>query len=247
MVDDLPADFVPRPTEFEPLVQAILGAGSTVGITTALKGAGGFGKTTLARAVCHDPRGRQKFTDGVLWATLGEKPGEVDLIQQMRDMMTRLTGQTPPELGLQALKTLWSEILGDKACLIVIDDAWRVGDLDPFMQGGPKAARLITTRSATILPSRTIARPVDAMTTSEAVQVTANFNQTAIVNAQSNIVQANATGTVISYESQTLNLMNGAQRMLTTDRGLAMNLALLAVEATRRTCKSLCLHRVAIK
>jgi len=171
MVDDLPADFVPRPTEFEPLVQALLGTDSTVGITTALKGAGGFGKTTLARAVCHDSRVRQKFTDGVLWATLGEKPGEADLIQQMRDMMTRLMGQTPPELGLQALKTLWSETLGDKACLIVIDDAWRASDLDPFLQGGSKSVRLITTRSATILPAKTMARPVDAMTTNEAVQL----------------------------------------------------------------------------
>lgn len=104
-------------------MQALLGAGSTVGIITALKGAGGFGKTTLARAVCHDPRVRQKFSDGILWATLGEKPGEADLIQQIRDMMTQLTGQPPPEVGLQALKTLWSETLGDKACLIVIDDA----------------------------------------------------------------------------------------------------------------------------
>jgi len=38
----------------------------TVGITTALRGAGGFGKTTLAQAVAEDERIRRAYEDGVL-------------------------------------------------------------------------------------------------------------------------------------------------------------------------------------
>lgn len=52
-----PADFVQRPQEYEQLVHHLLaGAGSPVAITATLKGAGGFGKTTLAQALCHAPR-----------------------------------------------------------------------------------------------------------------------------------------------------------------------------------------------
>ena len=46
-----------------------------VAITAALKGAGGYGKTTLAQALCHDQRIRDVFDDGILWVTLGENPG----------------------------------------------------------------------------------------------------------------------------------------------------------------------------
>ena len=38
------------------VAQLLRGGGATVGITTALHGAGGFGKTTIAKMVCADPR-----------------------------------------------------------------------------------------------------------------------------------------------------------------------------------------------
>jgi hypothetical protein len=43
-----------------------------VGVTTALGGAGGFGKSALAAWVCHRPEVTAAFPDGVLWITLGE-------------------------------------------------------------------------------------------------------------------------------------------------------------------------------
>ena len=45
-----------------------------VAITTALTGAGGFGKTTLAAALCHDEDIMENFDDGILWVTLGQTP-----------------------------------------------------------------------------------------------------------------------------------------------------------------------------
>ena len=38
---------------------------------SALQGAGGFGKTTLAAALCHDDDVKLAFGDGILWVTLG--------------------------------------------------------------------------------------------------------------------------------------------------------------------------------
>src|SRR6266496_1319000 len=53
----LPDWVVDRPREAGQVVSALLGhRGSTVAITTGLHGAGGFGKTTLARMVCADSR-----------------------------------------------------------------------------------------------------------------------------------------------------------------------------------------------
>ena len=58
MAADLPRDFVARPEEYDRLVHALLDdkTGAAVGIAAAaaLKGAGGYGKATLATAVCQE-------------------------------------------------------------------------------------------------------------------------------------------------------------------------------------------------
>jgi len=56
MVEDLPADYVPRPQEFSALIDKLLDQRreEPVAITAALRGAGGYGKTTMARAICHE-------------------------------------------------------------------------------------------------------------------------------------------------------------------------------------------------
>ena len=67
--------FVPRPDEYTALKRAVLDGGNEpVAITAALRGAGGFGKTELARFLCHDDDIEEAFDGGILWATLGETP-----------------------------------------------------------------------------------------------------------------------------------------------------------------------------
>jgi hypothetical protein len=52
MAPEPPADFVKRPKEFDSLKRQLLDAkGDAVAITAALRGAGGYGKTTLAKAL----------------------------------------------------------------------------------------------------------------------------------------------------------------------------------------------------
>ncbi len=75
-VEAKPSGYIERPAEHKAVVDALLNrsGAQTVAITTALRGAGGFGKTWLARAICHDPRVQAAFPDGVYWLTIGHHP-----------------------------------------------------------------------------------------------------------------------------------------------------------------------------
>jgi len=55
MAPDLPEAYVERPAVIEALLNQVLDSSreNPVAITTALRGAGGLGKTTLAAAICH--------------------------------------------------------------------------------------------------------------------------------------------------------------------------------------------------
>ncbi|HQR34385.1 MAG TPA: NB-ARC domain-containing protein, partial [Blastocatellia bacterium] len=169
MADDLPKDFVPRPGEFDQLIGHLLAENreDPVAITAALRGAGGYGKTTLAKAICHDERIQDAFDDGILWVTLGETPG--DLNAKVLELIEVLCGYKPDYTGTEAIAARFRELLADRDILLVIDDVWNHAHLRPFLQGGEHCARLITTRNPKILPDGVAEVPVDAMQESEAV------------------------------------------------------------------------------
>jgi WD40 repeat protein len=169
MVEDLPEDFVARPGEYDQLVTLLLDQQreEPIAITAALRGAGGYGKTTLAKALCHDERIQEAFDDGILWVTLGENPG--DLTSRVETLIQMLSGESPKYNNLTAAVTRLKELLADRDLLIVIDDVWNKVHLEPFTQGGPRCARLITTRNFDILPNNAQQVKVDAMQPGEAI------------------------------------------------------------------------------
>ena len=169
MAPEPPPDFVPRPKEFDALKRCLLDAkgDAVAGITAALKGAGGYGKTTLAKALAHDPDIQDAFFDGILWAELGEKPE--GLLSILADQIELLTGERPGLETINAAAGKFSESLGDRRILLIVDDAWREQDLRPFLQGGPNCVRLVTTRIDSVLPSTALRQPVDAMQRDEAL------------------------------------------------------------------------------
>jgi MoxR-like ATPase len=57
-------------------------AGDVVGVSTGLFGAGGFGKTTLARQVCWSGPVRRRFRSAV-WVTLGDQLTPADLLSKI--------------------------------------------------------------------------------------------------------------------------------------------------------------------
>jgi WD40 repeat protein len=171
MAPELPADFVARPKEFDALKKGLLDpqGDSIAGITAALRGAGGYGKTTLAKALARDPDIQDAYFDGILWAELGEKPER--LIATLSDLVTLLSGGRPQLETLPAAAAKLGETLGDRRILMVIDDVWRKQDLEPFLQGGRHCVRLVTTRIDSVLPETAARQKVDAMQGAEALSL----------------------------------------------------------------------------
>jgi hypothetical protein len=156
---DLMSDLVSKVTAY---------AAGTVGMTTALRGAGGFGKTTLARMLVHDLRVQDAFPDGIAWVTIGEDADGADLAAKVNDL-TQTVSRNKPSLSDPALAGFaLGEALGDRRMLLVLDDIWSRAQLEPFLSGGPNTVRLVTTRQHQVLPDTSAHVDVDAMATTEA-------------------------------------------------------------------------------
>jgi len=167
-VPDLPEGYVPRPEAFQEIKRILLEKrmGQTTAITTALRGAGGFGKTTLAMALCHDSDIQAAFPE-ILWVELGEQPPRaLDLLNRL---LAFLEGSHTEAITLQEARERWHVALRDRVCLLVIDDVWQEEALSPFLRGGPQCMRLVTTRNDLLLPKDAARILIDTMNQHEAV------------------------------------------------------------------------------
>jgi WD40 repeat protein len=168
MAPDLPDGFVERPALFEQLLQSLLDDDRrNLALTTALHGAGGLGKTTLAAALCHHDDSIAMFDDGILWVTLGRQP---NVYEGLAKLYAALTGERPGFIDKEDAAFHLAERLEGKNCLIVVDDVWDTAHLRPFMQGGKDCVRLITTRIFDVA-AEAARFNVDEMTMPEAVQM----------------------------------------------------------------------------
>ena len=168
---EVPRWVVDRPVELEAIVKALVDRqAATVGITTGLHGAGGFGKTTLARMVCADRRIRRRFGGRVYQVTIGrDVTGAAALAAKVNDVIKLVTGEdaifTDPQLAGQHLGALLDD--GPRR-LLVLDDVWRPEQLAPFADGGKMCARLLTTRVPGLMAGRGVAVRVDQMSPEQA-------------------------------------------------------------------------------
>src|SRR6266852_1976001 len=211
MVEDLPVDYVPRPQEFNALVNKLLDQEreEPVAITAALRGAGGYGKTTMAKALCHNERIQQAFDDGILWVTLGEHPG--NLVGKVEDLIYMLNQEHPGFTGIDAAGARLAELLADRDILLVVDDVWDATHLKPFLRGGTHCARLVTTRNEDVLPANAQSLVVDAMQPDEAVQLLSYGLQTGVFTA-TNMQALRALVARLGEWALLLKLANGVLR-----------------------------------
>lgn len=143
-------------------------ARAAVGITTALFGPGGLGKTTLALLVAHDPEVCELFPDGIVWVTLGRAEG-AELVGKVNELSGILTGSDPPSMTdpISAGSEL-ARRFAARRMLLILDDVWMKTQLAPFLNEAPNVVRLITTRRPSVLPERAAEIEVGAMSDSEA-------------------------------------------------------------------------------
>lgn len=149
MAPELTSRFVQRPAESEKLVSQILKADHDhpIAITTAVVGTAGFGKTTLAMALCDDERIKQEYSDGILWVTLGENP---NIVGALNSLYFGLTGEVSSFDDSAGAAASLKNALEHRRCLLVIDDVWDAAHLRPFLIEGRQCARLFTTRKLAI-------------------------------------------------------------------------------------------------
>jgi WD40 repeat protein len=145
---------------------------ASVGITTALRGAGGFGKTALAQAICQHARVKETYPDGILWTTMGEDIDANGRLARVRDLIRWWTREEAPAFEtVTAAGARLRELLTGSRVLVVIDDVWSSADVTPFQGLGKGSAVLITTRDSQTLPVDSSRINVDAMEPSEAVSL----------------------------------------------------------------------------
>ena len=162
---------VGRPAELAAVVRALAGGrAGTVGITTGLYGAGGFGKTTLARMACADRRVRRRFSGRVYVVTVGrDVRGPAAVAAKVNEVIKLVfdvdAAFADPQLAGARLGSLLD---AGPPRLLVLDDVWEAGQLAPFTMGGKMCARLVTTRVPELLAGRSTAVRVDQMTGEQA-------------------------------------------------------------------------------
>ncbi|WP_204015230.1 NB-ARC domain-containing protein, partial [Virgisporangium aurantiacum] len=155
------------------VLDAVLASGSEQVPVTAVYGAGGFGKSTLVRDACTDPRVRDRFTGGLLWTDLGQAVGGTDLALRLNDLTEQLTGERPALSDPQQAGFRFGAAVDALArpVLLVIDDAWREDQLRPFLLGGEGCRRLVVARRRLGLLSSATSVDVPAMTAQEAADL----------------------------------------------------------------------------
>jgi len=199
---------VDRPDLAGRLVAALTAPGvAEVGLTTGLAGAGGFGKTTLATWVCHQPEIARRYPGGLLWVSVGQEIRGADLAERVNDLAFTLSGRRPPIADPDVAGAELGRLLDEhEPVLLVVDDVWEASQLRPFRFGGRACTRLVTTRIPDLLPRSGPHIAVDAMSAGQAGELVADGVTGLAAGAADRLAAVAGRWPVL------LNLVNGVLR-----------------------------------
>jgi KAP family P-loop domain/NB-ARC domain len=173
---------VDRPELTDMIVKALEASQQgEVGPLVALTGAGGYGKTYLARNLASDNRVMRRFNKGIFFVQLGPNIVKVDLAAKLNDLIAMMTGSqtafTDPLMAGQMLGDSLNKLNSGhrslfarrpRRSLLIVDDVWSPEQLAPFMIKGKYITRLITTRNPRLVPENGYLVAVDALSHNQA-------------------------------------------------------------------------------
>lgn len=124
------------------------------GQSLTLLGASGAGKSVLAAELAADEEVRRIFNGNIVWLAMGKTPNLFDLI----GAWLAAFGEDSEALGnltsLEARLSRLQERVGDRRFLVIIDDLWKMADIQEALLNAPLPfAYIVTTRQAEIAAS----------------------------------------------------------------------------------------------
>jgi hypothetical protein len=144
-------------------VKTLLGLGrspSEAFRVAIVRGWPGVGKTTLVSVLSRDPDVAESFPDGVLWASLDQKPALISILAGWGRALGRNDLLRVPTAE-EAVKQLGA-ILQSKRMLLIVDDVWEAGHGAIFLLArGGNCGLLFTTRLPTV--AETLAQRPEAI------------------------------------------------------------------------------------
>ncbi|WP_219825755.1 AfsR/SARP family transcriptional regulator [Nonomuraea typhae] len=142
------ADFTGREREVEDMLAALRSGETAALVISAVAGAGGVGKTTLAVHVAH--RLAEEYPDGQLFVDLrGSSAHPMEPEVALGSFLRALGMEEPPD-ELAERAALYRSVLADRRVLVVLDNAAGTGQVRPLLPGSAACGVLVTSRARLI-------------------------------------------------------------------------------------------------
>lgn len=117
----------------------------------AVKGMGGSGKTTLAIALCTDPKIQDHYKDRIVFETVSQSPNLKVTIERLWDKIVR--GHRPDFHNVEDAHMQFQQRLNQmktRPTLVVLDDVWKKHHLEKLLFKAEGYKTLITTRDSLV-------------------------------------------------------------------------------------------------
>ncbi|GLJ30695.1 hypothetical protein SUGI_0608150 [Cryptomeria japonica] len=117
----------------------------------AVKGMGGSGKTTLAIALCTDPKIKDLYKDRIVFETVSQSPNLKVTIERLWDKIVR--GHRPDFHNVEDAHMQFQQRLNQmksRPTLVVLDDVWKKHHLEKLLFKAEGYKTVITTRDSLV-------------------------------------------------------------------------------------------------